>query len=84
MDKLASSRIGVEPFNLPLNAEISDRPSTLFEVASHEGKLVIGANPWHYITKKSATHFEVLTLKTHKKSSWQQGNSIKFYFQQWY
>jgi hypothetical protein len=66
MDKLASSRIGVEPFNLPLNAEISEKLPPLFEVTSYQGELVIGANPWHYITKRSATQLEVLTLKVHK------------------
>lgn len=62
MVKLTSSRIGVEPFNLPLNAEISEKLPALFEVTSYQGELVIGAYPWHYITKKSATHLEVFTL----------------------
>jgi DDB1- and CUL4-associated factor 17 len=66
MDKLTSSRIGVEPFNLPLNADISEKLSSLFEVTSYQGELVIGANPWHYITKRSATQLEVLTFETRK------------------
>jgi hypothetical protein len=64
MDKLTSSRIGVEPFNLPLNADISEKLPSLFEVTSYQGELVIGANPWHYITKRSATRLEVLTFET--------------------
>jgi len=63
MDKLISSRIGVEPFNLPLNADISEKLPSLFEVTSYQGELVIGANPWHYIIKRSATQLEVLTFE---------------------
>lgn len=62
MDKLTRSRIGVEPYNLPLNAVISDTLPTLFEVNSYQGELVIGANPWHYITKRSETQLEVIFL----------------------
>jgi DDB1- and CUL4-associated factor 17 len=63
MDKVASSRIGVEPYNLPLNADISEKLPSLFEVTSYQGELVIGANPWHYIIKRSATQLEVLKFK---------------------
>jgi DDB1- and CUL4-associated factor 17 len=76
MDELTSSRIGVEPFNLPLNADITETLPALFEVDSYQGELTIGANPWHYITKKSATQLEVFTLKN---IIFSLANKIKFH-----
>jgi DDB1- and CUL4-associated factor 17 len=62
MDELTSSRIGVKPFDLPLNADITETLPALFEVNSFKGEVTFGANPWHYTTKKSATQLEVFTV----------------------
>jgi len=59
MEEDARNNIGTKPFGLPLNAEIREKLPALFEVDSHQGELVIGANPWHFITKTSPTHLEV-------------------------
>jgi hypothetical protein len=54
------SKIGVAPFDLPVNASLNVPLPTLFEVKSYQGELVIGANPWHLITKTSASKLEVI------------------------
>ncbi|CAB3366598.1 Hypothetical predicted protein [Cloeon dipterum] len=66
MDKNERWKIGREPFGLPMNAVISESLPSLFEVQSYQGELVIGANPWHYITKTSINQLQIHNLNTMK------------------
>uniref|UniRef100_A0A4W3ISC1 Ddb1 and cul4 associated factor 17 n=1 Tax=Callorhinchus milii TaxID=7868 RepID=A0A4W3ISC1_CALMI len=42
--------VGMAPFGIPCNIQITDCPPVLFEVSCLENALQIGGQPWHYIS----------------------------------
>ncbi|XP_059474177.1 DDB1- and CUL4-associated factor 17-like [Neocloeon triangulifer] len=64
MSKIERLRIGREPHGLPMNAVIKRKIPPLFEINTCQGELVIGSNPWYFITKTSPNELQLRSLDT--------------------